>query len=320
MNSDKAPKVSVVMSVYNGEKYLREAVDSILNQTFTDFEFIIVDDGSTDKSADVISSYNDPRIVLIQQANKGLAVALNVGIKAAKGVYIGRMDADDISHTRRLELQVDYMEKHKECVALGTETDIIDEDGNYIYTNHNCLSKEELNNQFPQSNPITHGSVMMRRASVLKCGGYREDAPNLFDDDLLWIDLGKLGYLDILGVPLYCYRIRPMAISGMSKKLQQKLREIRTKYYYGGVIDGKDVLELNKIRSSSVENGDSRKSYYHFRVGKAYLSNTRNLPAARKHMLMAVRYKILNKKAWFNLMLSSCPASMVSRWQRFRVK
>ena len=109
--------ISVVMSVYNGEIYLYEAIESILNQTFTNFEFIIIDDGSTDNSAEIIKSYDDNRIVLIQQGNKGLAAALNEGIKIAKGKFIARMDADDISLPTRLETQIQFMEAHLEYVS-----------------------------------------------------------------------------------------------------------------------------------------------------------------------------------------------------------
>ena len=91
------PTISVVMSVFNGEKHLRQAIDSILDQTCSDFEFIIIDDGSTDHSAGIIKSYQDQRIILLQQANKGLSNALNKGISVAKGKYFARMDADDIS-------------------------------------------------------------------------------------------------------------------------------------------------------------------------------------------------------------------------------
>lgn len=116
----KCPQISVIMSVYNGEKYLREAIDSILNQTFTHFEFIIVNDGSTDKSLNIIKSYNGSRIILVQQENKGLAAALNEGIKIAKGKYIAMMDADDISLPTRLEKQIQFMEAHPEYVAIGS--------------------------------------------------------------------------------------------------------------------------------------------------------------------------------------------------------
>jgi glycosyltransferase involved in cell wall biosynthesis len=112
--------ISVVMPVYNSAKYLRESIESILNQTFRAFEFIIVDDGSVDNSISIIKSYNDSRIVFIQKpSNSGIADTFNIGIAAAKGKYIARMDSDDISVANRLQLQVKYMEDHPDVLALG---------------------------------------------------------------------------------------------------------------------------------------------------------------------------------------------------------
>ena len=113
------PLISVVMSVYNGEKYLKRSIDSILNQTFKDFEFIIINDGSTDKSLEIIKSYDDDRIVLIDQENKGLTKSLNIGIKTASGKYIARQDADDVSLPDRLKKQVDFLEVREDVVLLG---------------------------------------------------------------------------------------------------------------------------------------------------------------------------------------------------------
>ncbi len=106
----KTPKVSVLMTVYNGQEYLNIAIDSILKQTFKDFELIIMDDGSTDNTRFVVENYNDKRIVYVYQDNQGQAAALNNGIQIARGDYIARMDADDISYKNRLELQVKFLD------------------------------------------------------------------------------------------------------------------------------------------------------------------------------------------------------------------
>jgi len=116
-----APAVSVVMPVYNGEKYLRESIDSILNQTYTDYEFIIVNDGSNDKTEEIILSYNDNRIRYIKnEKNLQIVKSLNRGIELAKGRYIARMDADDISLPRRFEKQITFMENNLEIGVCGT--------------------------------------------------------------------------------------------------------------------------------------------------------------------------------------------------------
>lgn len=123
---ENKPLCSVVMSVYNGEEYLKEAINSILQQSYVNFEFIIIDDASTDNSLGIIQSYNDPRIILIQNnKNLFLAASLNRGFRIAKGDYIVRMDADDISMTNRLEKQVKYMERNSNIGISGTCSEII---------------------------------------------------------------------------------------------------------------------------------------------------------------------------------------------------
>ena len=124
------PKLSVIMPVYNGERYLSQAIESILNQTFRDFELLIINDGSTDRSREIAASYADPRIVLTDnERNMGLSRSLNRGIRLARGEYIARQDADDLSHPDRLRRQVEYLERHPDTVLLGTRIQWIDPQG-----------------------------------------------------------------------------------------------------------------------------------------------------------------------------------------------
>src|ERR1700680_300023 len=132
MNS---PKVSVVMSVFNGQTFLSEAIESILGQTFRDFEFLIIDDGSTDRTAEILSTIaqSDGRIQIVSRSNKGRAISLNVGINLAAGKYIGRMDADDVALPRRLEQQVTFMEQHPGVVLLGGAVELISAAGQRLH-------------------------------------------------------------------------------------------------------------------------------------------------------------------------------------------
>lgn len=179
-------RVSVVMSVYNGARYLREAVDSILSQTFEDFEFIILNDGSTDGSAEIIRSYSDTRIRYVENSqNIGLTRSLNQGLSLARGEYIARMDADDISFPARLEAQVRFLDSQPEIGVLGTGFQLIDQVGK---------TSEIL--KFPREhgllrwmmcfcfNPIAHPTVMMRRDLVSIAGGYDEALSTSQDFDL----------------------------------------------------------------------------------------------------------------------------------------
>jgi len=182
------PRVSVVMSVYNGERYLVQAIDSILNQTFADFEFIIINDGSTDGSADILRAYDDPRLRIIEQANVGLTRSLNRGIALAQGEYIARMDDDDISLPERLARQVAFLNTRPEIGVVGSACRIIDELNGREWVQRVPLSDEELSRALIRGNPVVHTSVMMRKSVLRAVGGYNEAYPYSQDYEL-WVRL-----------------------------------------------------------------------------------------------------------------------------------
>ncbi len=183
------PKVSVLMCVYNGERYLREAIESILNQSFTNFEFIIVNDASTDNTPKIIKEYTkcDNRIRIFEnKENLGLTRSLNKGIKLTKGVYIACQDADDISLPCRLEKQVKFLDRNEDIGALGAAVELIDEQGKslnkiYIPTDHESLSCRLLIN-----NCFSHSTLMARYNILVKLGGYNEKFKYAQDYDLWW--------------------------------------------------------------------------------------------------------------------------------------
>ena len=191
---DSKPKITVIMSVFNGSKFLAESIQSILDQTFKEFEFIIINDGSTDNSLDIIRSFEsaDSRIKVISKLNEGLAKSLNTAISISKGEYIARMDADDISYKNRLEKQYEFMQKNKSIDLCGCSMDIIDELGNVtsekIQTSNN---HEILKKRFFQS-PILHITFFGKKLFFLKNNGYREEFKYAQDYDLVMrgIDAG----------------------------------------------------------------------------------------------------------------------------------
>lgn len=187
---DMSPKVSVVMAVYNGGPHVGEAVDSILAQTFHDFEFIIIDDGSTDETWDVLSQFEDPRLRVVRQENKGQSVALNHGIRLAWGEYIARIDADDKSFPMRLEKQVAFMDAHSEVGLLGSGLLRVDEVNRRQYREIRPTSDRELRRTFPKYNPIMHSSAMIRRQALERVGLYREDLAGSIDYDL-WLRIAR---------------------------------------------------------------------------------------------------------------------------------
>lgn len=208
-------KVTVLMSVYNGEKYLRQAVDSILNQTFNDFEFLIINDGSTDRTVEILQSYHDPRIKIINnEKNVGLTRSLNKGLKLAKGEYIARMDADDVSLPTRLERQISFLDRNKEVGLLGTGWYIIDENSQEMGISKVTDGKDAVHF-------MCHGTALIRKNCLEEVGLYREAFECTQDYDL-WLRIADEFEVANLSKPLYKLREYRDSISS-SKKLQQAL-------------------------------------------------------------------------------------------------
>jgi len=240
------PKISVIMSVYDGEKYLDESIQSILNQTFKDFEFIIINDCSTDNSLYIIKQYakNDKRIVLIQnEENIGLTKSLNKGLKIAKGKYIARMDADDVALSERFNKQYNYLEKNKNVFLLGTSAMMIDEDGNRSIKITAITQEKKIYSRLRKKNTIIHSSIMFRNDFELF---YRENFKYAQDYDLYLrvLSEGKI-IKNILEVLLY-YRVCKNSISFSRMGTQIIYSMVANKYYLERSKYGKDsYYELN---------------------------------------------------------------------------
>lgn len=181
------PKVSVIMAVKDGEKYLRMAIESILAQTFSDFEFIIIDDGSKDATRTIINEYSDSRITLLSnQCNLGLSKSLNLALEKTCGTYIARMDADDISLPNRFELQVNFLDAHPDIAVLGTGFSLMDGNGQRLQDFRFPSSHEIITWSLPFYNPIVHPSVMMRRSVIRVLSAYNPELRRSQDYDLWW--------------------------------------------------------------------------------------------------------------------------------------
>ncbi|MBS1650685.1 MAG: glycosyltransferase [Bacteroidetes bacterium] len=197
------PLVSVIMPVYNAELFLKRAIDSMLMQTYSTFEFIIIDDGSTDNSNTIIKNYSDKQIKLIEnKENKGLIYSLNIGINEAKGKYIARMDADDISYPKRIEKQVNFLETHPTIGVLGT---FINDTIKYKIYKNKQLTSNDLKARLIFDNAFYHPTVMFR-ASALKENKILYDQNYKHAEDYnLWIKLMSVTDFAILQEPLLYY-------------------------------------------------------------------------------------------------------------------
>ena len=219
-----SPAISVVLPVYNAEAYVREAVESILAQSFTDFELIAINDGSTDGSGAILRELaaRDTRIVLLERPNDGLVSALNEGIESARAEFIARMDADDVAMPERFALQHARMVKEPELAVLGSLIRWMDRVGNIIELANQPLTPQAIARCLEQGCPVAHPTVMMRRGAVLKVGGYRKAFPHAEDYDL-WLRMNDLGYaIANLPQPLLNYREHGANVSAVHRQAQMR--------------------------------------------------------------------------------------------------
>jgi glycosyltransferase involved in cell wall biosynthesis len=201
MSTDQQPEVSVVMPVFNAERFLPGTVDSVLGQTFTNLELVAVDDGSTDRSIDILQGFatKDARVRVIVRAHTGIAGARNDGIAAARGEFVAAMDNDDVMCPERLALQVSFLRRHPDYVAVGAAAMLVDEDGDPLNVRRFPTSSEEIEAELlAGKNPLMQSNCLFRRDTLVKMGGYR-DRCNFAEDYDLFLRLsehGRLGNLD----------------------------------------------------------------------------------------------------------------------------
>ena len=216
-----SPTVSVVMSVFNGQTFLPEAIESILSQTYRDFEFVIIDDGSTDNTPDILAEYasRDARIRIHRHANKGRAESLNIGVSVAKGEYIARMDADDIALPDRLQEQMRFMESHPEVGLIGGALELITADGRALKTIRYPLEDSAIRSVMLEYSPFAHPTVIVRKEVVLASGGYRKALLDADDYDL-WLRMSERTQLANLEKSVLRYRIHRGQVSIKNMKHQ----------------------------------------------------------------------------------------------------
>ncbi len=215
------PRVSVLCSVHNGEAYLEESLQSILDQTFEDFELLVMDDGSSDSTPTLLEKMvkADPRIQILRQETQGLTRTLNTLLEKARGEYVARQDDDDISWPERLERQVRFLDENPRCVAVGSRYVSIDEKGRRIARSRVPVSDAAIKRALVTHNVIAHSSAMYRREEVLAEGGYDTTYRTAQDYDL-WCRLALTHELANLKTPLLSRRRHPGRI-GVSHKAEQ---------------------------------------------------------------------------------------------------
>lgn len=249
------PLVSVLMPVHNAEEYLKESIDSILNQSLTDFEFIIINDGSNDQSHNIISSYVDYRIVYVNnESNKGVTHCLNQGLELCKGIFIARMDSDDISERGRLDSQVSFLKKNRNIGVCGSNMRVFGEfETELIYPETHFRIMEKMFYE----NPIAHPTVMIRRSLLID---NNLNYPLIYpaaEDYGLWMHLRRKTQFYNIQEFLVNYRYHPKQVRAVENKVQNdSIQKIRIQlildefHFFGPYIQKRliDYLLFKKAR------------------------------------------------------------------------
>ena len=220
------PEITVLMPVRNGERYIKESIDSVLNQTLTDFEFLIIDDGSTDRTVEIIQGYTDKRIRLVRKEHQFIQ-NLNEGLELASGSYIARMDADDIMHTERLRIQLKRMKKNPDITVCGTWAKIFSDKGNERTVSHlgyGIIHEPVL--ELLKYNMLLHPSVMIKKEFLLNHHIEYQNYPCV-EDYKLWFDIAKAGgILFVEPQELLMFRRSDTQVT-VTKKKEMSLGSIR---------------------------------------------------------------------------------------------
>jgi len=300
-------RLTILLPAYNAGPYLREAIDSILGQSYTDFEFLIINDGSVDDTPEIIASYADPRIKAIHQPNKGLITTLNEGIMMATGDIIARMDADDVCLPDRLKIQMNFLAANPDYVLVGSEAEIMDKDGNYLMPlvpiGH---TDEEIRHRVDDKVPFIHPCVMFRKEAVIKAGLYPKNALD-FEDHLLWKNLLGIGKVCNLSVSLLKVRFNPESVTIDEKWRGRRFLEIRKKSVHNGFVAEEDGQELKEIMRTQ-NFGAYRKASYYALIGKKYLWNKPDGTLARANLAKAISYYPKNFMSYALYLFSYVPA------------
>ena len=289
------PLASVVLPVYNAEHYLEQAVDSVLCQSFANFELLLLNDGSTDRSREILESFSrrDSRCHVYSWPNRGLVATLNAGLDLAVGEFIIRMDADDVCRPRRFEQQLAYLDSHPECVAVGSRALLIDAEGLPIFEmTDNCTHEDIDGAMLSGKVGIMHPSAAIRASAIKAIGGYREDYPCAEDIDL-FLRLAEAGRLVNLPEVLLDYRQHVASIGYSKARMQYEsahnaIRQAQERRGVEPINVKPNRLEV----SASLSSADIHRKWAWWALGAG------NFRTARKHALKALINQPASLENW----------------------
>ncbi len=211
--SNFCPRVTVFVPVYNAEKFIADTVASVLRQTFTDFELLVIDDGSTDQSIKILESFHDQRIRIERNGkNRGRPFTRNKGLMQARGEYLSVLDSDDLCEPDRLARQVEFLDTHPNIAAVGSWAKYVDENGNVAFICKPPAESDEIRRKIFQANCFIHSSVTFRRQALIEIGGYNLEYLQAQDYEL-FLRLSARHDLANISEPLVQYRVHPDQVS-----------------------------------------------------------------------------------------------------------
>lgn len=284
------PKVSVLIPVFNNEKYLKRAVDSILCQTYSDFELIIIDDGSSDSSFQILSMYSDARLKIYSRANRGMVATRNELIALSSGDLVAIMDADDISHPRRIAAQVEFLEANPDVGAVGTRGRFIDPDGDDLADFNDCLTHDQITQALMATAlGIINPSSMIRRAVLADVGSYRSEFT--YSDDLdMWLRIGEKYELRNIDEVLLSYRVHEQNASHLKSREQSQAawRAVAEACIRRGIATPKNIFSETTVETSAEKK--IKWAWWAYNAG--------NLRAAFKHTVAVTRRNPFDLKNW----------------------
>ena len=268
--------LSVLLSVKDGESYIEDCLKSIVNQTYSNWELIVIDDGSTDRTVKIVESFNDHRIRLFKQPNHGLAYSLNRAANLANGELLIRHDADDLSKSNRFGEIVQIFNKNRNIVLIATDVEVIDHLGD-VLSERQIISdrKEAIRSIEKLINPFVHGSLAFPRKAFEEVGGYDESFSTSQDFDLI-VRLLRNGEIAVLSTPLYKLRIHPESVSNKKwfSQVKSQLRIVLGSFKKSGFTVSYLTIFIYFTRKFStflIRIGANDSSAYYYRLGCEYL-------------------------------------------------
>lgn len=308
-----APAITVLMPAYNAAVYIGEAIRSVLQQSFTNFELLVINDGSTDNTENIVRNFSDERIRLINQPHSGVAAALNLGLLNAAAPLIARFDADDICYPQRLQRQYDFLQANPGFVLVGSDVNYADKNAEHLYRYSNAAYTNEAIKAYILSGcPFIHSSVMYKKDIALELGGYDVRA-HTFEDYRLWIQFVTRGKVCNLPEPLVMVRLNPGSVTVDEKLRGRRFAALKKEMLFAASISKKQETALLQILQSQDFTGFKKYSY-NILVAKKYLWNNYQPVKARQSVKKAIGFKPLQVTGYGLWLLSFLPQKTVARF------